>query len=65
MSVDVPIVVYKRNKRDKGHTREDMDKLAEAWSKRKKVVVGKKISLGDLLGGGKVEKYDPCAENNA
>lgn len=65
MSVDVPIVVYKHDKRDKEHTREDMNKLAEAWDKRKKGVVGKKIGLGDLLGGGKVEKYDPCSKNNA
>jgi len=50
MAIDLPMVVYPKNRKEKSTTIAEMDALTEAWEKKHKASrVGETISIGDFL----------------
>lgn len=59
MAIDQPLTVYPKDKKDSpngGHTRAEMQKIAEDWKKKygEPGRVSEKIKLSDFMAGGKI-----------
>lgn len=51
MLADTPIVIYKKDKADKKHTKKELDELTRRWKEKKEkdAKEGKTVNLNDFI----------------